>query len=66
MMIDFIQEGTAETALDAIRNMLSHYAMEKRDGNFISFPAKDGFDESHAFSDNTTIRFMLQSVVRKK
>jgi magnesium-transporting ATPase (P-type) len=38
-IIGFIQEGKAEKALDAIRNMLSHQAMVKRDGQFISLPA---------------------------
>lgn len=39
-IIGFIQEGKAERALDAIRNMLSHQAMVKRDGKFISLPAE--------------------------
>jgi len=39
-IIGFIQEGKAEKALDAIRNMLSQQAMVKRDGNFISLPAE--------------------------
>ncbi len=39
-IIGFIQEGKAEKALDAIRNMLSHLAMVKRDGQFISLPAE--------------------------
>jgi len=38
-LIGFIQEGKAEKALDAIRNMLSQQAMVKRDGNYISLPA---------------------------
>lgn len=38
-IIGFIQEGKAEKALDAIRNMLSQLAMVKRDGQFISLPA---------------------------
>ena len=38
-IIGFIQEGKAEKALDAIRNMLSHQAMVKRDGKFINLPA---------------------------
>lgn len=38
-IIGFIQEGKAETALDAIRNMLSHQAMVKRDGKFINIAA---------------------------
>lgn len=37
-IIGFIQEGKAEKALDAIRNMLSHSAMVKRDGKFINLP----------------------------
>ena len=39
-IIGFIQEGKAEKALDAIRTMLSHHAMVKRDGKFISLPAE--------------------------
>ena len=39
-VIGFIQEGKAEKALDAIRNMLSQQAMVKRDGRFISLPAE--------------------------
>lgn len=39
--IGFIQEGKAEKALDAIRNMLSHQAMVRRDGKFISLSAED-------------------------
>ena len=38
-IIGFIQEGKAEKALDAIRQMLSQQAMVKRDGKFISVPA---------------------------
>jgi len=38
-MIGFIQEGKAEKALDAIRHMLSHQAMVKRDGKFVTIPA---------------------------
>ena len=38
--IGFIQEGKAEKALDAIRNMLSQQAMVKRDGKFINLPAE--------------------------
>lgn len=38
-IIGFIQEGKAEKALDAIRNMLSQQAMVKRDGKFISLAA---------------------------
>ncbi len=40
-LIGFIQEGKAERALDAIRNMLSHKAMVKRDGRFISLLAEE-------------------------
>jgi len=39
-IIGFIQEGKAEKALDAIRNMLSQQAMVRRDGKFISVPAE--------------------------
>ncbi len=39
-IIGFIQEGKAEQALDAIRQLLSHQAMAKRDGKFISLPAE--------------------------
>lgn len=39
-IIGFIQEGKAERALDAIRNMLSHHAYVKRDSHFISLPAE--------------------------
>ena len=39
-IIGFIQEGKAEKALDAIRQMLSHQAMVKRDGKFIMVPAE--------------------------
>jgi len=39
-IIGFIQEGKAEKALDAIRNMLSLQAMVKRDGRFISLAAE--------------------------
>ena len=35
-IIGFIQEGKAEKALDAIRNMLSQQAMVKRDSKFIN------------------------------
>ncbi len=38
-IIGFIQEGKAEKALDAIRNMLSLQAMVKRDGVFVTVPA---------------------------
>ena len=39
-IIGFIQEGKAEKALDAIRNMLSQQAMVKRDGKFCYLPAE--------------------------
>jgi magnesium-transporting ATPase (P-type) len=39
-IIGFIQEGKAEKALDAIRNMLSQQAMVKRDGQLISLDAE--------------------------
>ena len=39
-IIGFIQEGKAEKAIEAIRNMLSHQSMVKRDGKFISLPAE--------------------------
>ncbi len=39
-LIGFIQEGKAEKALDAIRNMLSQQAMVKRDGHFVALPAE--------------------------
>jgi len=39
-IIGFIQEGKAEKALDAIRNMLSHQAMVRRDNKFINLPAE--------------------------
>ncbi|MAC47781.1 MAG: carbonate dehydratase [Oceanospirillum sp.] len=38
-IIGVVQEGKAEKALDAIRNMLSHQAMVKRDGSYISLDA---------------------------
>ena len=38
-IIGFVQEGKAEKALDAIRNMLTHQAMVKRDNQFINLPA---------------------------
>lgn len=38
--IGFIQEGKAEKAMDAIRNMLSQQALVKRDGKFIDLPAE--------------------------
>ncbi|NWF38104.1 cation-transporting P-type ATPase [Mariprofundus sp. NF] len=40
-IIGYIQEGKAEKALDAIRNMLSQKAMVKRDGRFISLSAEE-------------------------
>jgi len=40
-IIGFIQEGKAEKALEAISNMLSQYAMVKRDGKFINLPAEE-------------------------
>ena len=39
-IIGFIQEGKAEKALDAISNMLSHQAMVKRNGKFITLAAE--------------------------
>jgi magnesium-transporting ATPase (P-type) len=39
-IIGSIQEGKAEKALDAIRNMLSQQAMVKRDGRFVTLPAE--------------------------
>ena len=39
-IIGFIQEGKAEKALDAIRQMLSQQALVRRDGKFISLPAE--------------------------
>lgn len=39
-IIGFIQEGKSEKALDAIRHMLSHHAMVKRDGSFVRVPAE--------------------------
>jgi magnesium-transporting ATPase (P-type) len=38
-VIGFLQEGKAEKALDAIRNMLSQQAMARRDGKPVSLPA---------------------------
>lgn len=38
--IGFIQEGKSEKALDAIRQMLSHHAMVKRDGSFMRLNAE--------------------------
>ena len=40
-VIGFIQEGKAEKALDAIRNMLPLQAMVRRDGRLVSIPAED-------------------------
>ncbi len=39
-LIGFIQEGKAEKALDAIRNMLTHQAMVLRDGKRVLIPAE--------------------------
>ncbi len=39
-IIGFIQEGKAEKALYAIRNMLSQQALVKRDGRMINLPAE--------------------------
>ncbi len=39
-IIGFVQEGKAEKALDAIRNMLSQQAMVRRGNRFISLPAE--------------------------
>ncbi len=39
-LIGFIQEGKAERALDAIRNMLSHEAIVRRDGHRRTVPAE--------------------------
>ncbi len=39
-VIGFIQEGKAERALDAIRNMLSHQALVRRDGRLVEVPAE--------------------------
>ncbi len=39
-LIGFIQEGKAEKALDAIRNMLTHQAMVRRDGKNFLMPAE--------------------------
>ena len=39
-LIGFIQEGKAEKALDAIREMLSHQAAVKRDGTTLLVPAE--------------------------
>jgi len=40
-IIGYIQEGKAEKALDANRNKLSHRAMVKRDGRFMSRRAEE-------------------------
>lgn len=40
-VIGFLQEGKAEKAVDAIRNILSHEALVKRDGEKISIPVED-------------------------
>jgi magnesium-transporting ATPase (P-type) len=40
-LIGFIQEGKAESALEAIRTMLSHEAMALRDGRRVVMPADD-------------------------
>jgi magnesium-transporting ATPase (P-type) len=40
-LIGFLQEGKAERALDAIRNMLSVQALALRDGRRITIPAED-------------------------
>ena len=40
-LIGFVQEGKAEQALDAIRNMLSLEAMVLRDGQRLTLPAED-------------------------
>ena len=40
-LIGFIQEGKAEKALDAIRNMLSSNALVMRDGKRVTVPAED-------------------------
>ncbi|MDO9270276.1 MAG: cation-transporting P-type ATPase [Methylobacter sp.] len=39
-LIGFIQEGKAEKALDAIRNMLTHQAMVRREGKNFLIPAE--------------------------
>lgn len=39
-LIGFIQEGKAERAMDAIRQMLSHQAAVARDGHYTSVPAE--------------------------
>ncbi|MFP3982565.1 MAG: cation-transporting P-type ATPase [Desulfurivibrionaceae bacterium] len=40
-LIGFIQEGKAESALEAIRNMLSQYALVLRDGEKVILPTED-------------------------
>jgi len=40
-LIGFIQEGKAEQALDAIKQMLSHHATVYRDGHLRSVPAEE-------------------------
>jgi len=40
-LIGFIQEGKAEKALEAIRNMLSQQAVVKRDGRIVTLPAEE-------------------------
>ncbi|MGR9117057.1 MAG: cation-transporting P-type ATPase [Gammaproteobacteria bacterium] len=40
-VIGFIQEGKAEKALEAIRNMLTHQALVKRSGKQYSIPAEN-------------------------
>ena len=39
-LIGFVQEGKAEKALEAIRNMLSHHAAVRRDGQTMLLPAE--------------------------
>ncbi|HBD12949.1 MAG TPA: carbonate dehydratase, partial [Porticoccaceae bacterium] len=39
-LIGFIQEGKAEEALNAIRQLLSQHATVKRDGQFVTLPAE--------------------------
>ena len=39
-IIGFIQEGKAERALDAIRNLLSQQALVRRNGTFVQLPAE--------------------------
>jgi magnesium-transporting ATPase (P-type) len=40
-IIGVVQEGKAEKALDAIRKMLSHHAMVRRDGKLVNIPANE-------------------------